>query len=171
MTGTSQCMIICLCETLYGHTINWFFSPSKPLLNSFFPLPTSLIFYVPVILQTTNTSFFLFLFQGKMNYWFILGTIGRAPHPSTHTNSLILTFKSKSNDFWMPPRTFKGKHPVYNSDIVTFQIWPVRIRLSLFTKILRIYSLNLHYLLVCLRAYTKTFNGEEFLKKKHFQYC
>lgn len=156
--------VICLCETLYGHTISWFFSPSRPLLNSFFPLPNK-----PHLLCTSHTTnhkyFFLFYFLSRQNELLVHSRYNwedSPPHTHTHTNSLILSFKSKDNDFWMPPRTFKGKHPVYKSDIVTFQIWPVRIRLSLFTKLLRKYSLNLHYLWVCLRTYTKTFNGEEF---------
>lgn len=130
-----------------------FFSPSQQASPSMYQS-----YYKPQILLS-----FLFSFKAKR----IIGSFsvqlrGLPPHTHTHTNSLILSFKSKNNDFWMPPRTFKGKHPVYKSDIVTFQIWPVRIRLSLFTKLLRKYSLNLHYLWVCLRTYTKTFNGEEF---------
>lgn len=117
---------------MVGHTINWFFFYfSGHLLNSFFPLPTSLTFYVPVILQTTNTSTFLFFFS-KQNELLVHSRYNWE-ESLPHTNSLILSFKSKNKDFWMSPRTFKGKHPFYNGDMAIFHIWPVRIRLSLFT--------------------------------------
>lgn len=138
MTGIVQCVIllaciIYLCETLYGrsHYQLIFFYFSGHLLNSFFPLRTSLTFYVPVILQTTNTSTFLFFFS-KQNE-LLVNSQYNWEESLPHTNSFILSFKSKNNDFWMSPRTFKGKHPFYNGDIAIFYIWPVRIRLSLFT--------------------------------------
>lgn len=113
------------------HTISWFFLFFW-ILAKLFLSPS----HKPHLLCTSHTTnhryFYLFIFLSKQNELLVHSRYNWE-ESLPHTNSLILSFKSKHNDFWMSPRTFKGKHPFYNSDITIFHIRPVRIRLSLFT--------------------------------------